>query len=460
MTAVVLVLAAPSELAAETMQSALARAYQGNPQLNAQRAIVRQNDEGVSQALSGYRPTLSATASVGEQYTNTTGVFPPVPPTLPNGLSYTVKGYTTPRSVGVSGGQTLFNGQQTANNVRRAESQVSAARETLRVMEESILLAAATAYMDVSRDTANLEVQQNNVRVLQRTLKDTHNRFAAGQVTPTDVAQAEAQLAAGEASLHGAESTLMTTKANYRRIIGVDPANLAPASPVDRLAPTTLNAAVAVGIAENPSVTAALYGVDVAQLQVKIAEGALWPTLALQGSVQQQTFSNILTPNLFLGTVALNLSVPIYQGGAEYSAIRLNKEAEGERRLNVNQVRDQIQANVVQSWGQLVAAKAQVEAAIRQNDAAERALEGVRNEAQAGQRTTLDVLNAEQALVNARVSLIVAQHDRVVASYSLVSAVGRLSAQDLHLPVSIYDPMVHYQQVRDAWFGLRTPDGR
>ena len=460
MTAVVLTVAAPSDLAAETMESALARAYQGNPQLNAQRAIVRQNDEGVSQALSGYRPTLSANASVGEQFTNTTGVIPPIPPNLPNGVSYTVKGYTTPRSVGVNGGQTLFNGQQTANSVRKAESQVSAARETLRVMEESILLAAATAYMDVSRDTANLEVQQNNVRVLQRTLKDTRNRFAAGQVTPTDVAQAEAQLAAGEASLHGAESTLMTTKANYRRIIGVDPANLAPASPVDRLAPTTLNAAVAVGIAENPSVTAAVYGVDVAQLQVKIAEGALWPTLALQGSVQQQTFSNILTPNLFLGTVALNLSVPIYQGGAEYSAIRLNKEAEGERRLNVNQVRDQIQANVVQSWGQLVAAKAQVEAAIRQNDAAERALEGVRNEAQAGQRTTLDVLNAEQALVNARVSLIVAQHDRVVASYSLVSAVGRLSAQELHLPVSIYDPMVHYQQVRDAWFGLRTPDGR
>ena len=164
--------------------------------------------------------------------------------------------------------------------------------------------------------------------------------------------------------------------------------------------------------------TAALYGVDVAQLQVKIAEGALWPTLALQGSVQQQAFSNILTPNLFLGTVALNLSVPIYQGGAEYSAIRLNKETEGQQRLNVNQVRDQTQANVVQSWGQLQAAKAQVEAAIRQNDAAERALEGVRNEAQAGQRTTLDVLNAEQALVNARVSLIVAQHDRVVASYS------------------------------------------
>jgi outer membrane protein len=337
---------------------------------------------------------------------------------------------------------------------------VSAARETLRVMEESVLLSGATAYMDASRDAANLEVQQNNVRVLQRTLKDTRNRFTADQVTPNDVAQAEAQLAAGEATLHAAESTLMTTRANYRRIIGVEASNLSSASPVDRLAPTTLNAAITVGIAENPSVTAALYGVDVAQLQVRIAEGALWPTLAFQGGVQQQTYSNILTPNLVLGTVMLNLTVPIYQGGAEYSAIRLNKESEGQQRLNVEQVRDQAQANVIQAWGQLQAAKAQVEAAIRQNDAAARALEGVRNEAQAGQRTTLDVLNAEQALVNARVSLIVAQHDRVVASYSLVSAVGRLSARELRLPVTIYDPMVHYQQVRDAWFGLRTPDGR
>lgn len=442
------------------MESALARAYQGNPQLNAQRAIVRENDEGVAQALSGYRPSLSATASVAREYTNTTGVIPPIPPSLPNGISYSIKGYTNPWSAGFTGQQTLFNGGRVANQVRKAESQVSAARETLRMMEESVLLSAATIYMDVSRDTANLEVQQTNIRVLQRTLRDTQNRFDAGQVTATDVAQAEAQLAAGEASLHAAESTLMTTRANYRRIIGVDPANLAPASPVERLAPNNLNAAVAVGIAENPSVTAALYGVDVAQLQVKIAEGALLPTLALQGSVQQQNYSNILTPNLFVGQASLNLSVPLYQGGAEYSAIRLDKETVGQQRLNVDQVRDQTRANVVQAWGQLQAAKAEVEAAIRQNEASERALNGVRNEAQAGQRTTLDVLNAEQALVNARVALIVAQHDRVVASYSLASAVGRLTAQDLHLPVSVYDPAVHYQQIRDAWFGLRTPDGR
>jgi len=464
MTAAVAALVAlavlPRQVGAETIESALARAYQNNPQLNAQRAIVRQTDEGVAQALSGYRPTLSANASLGEQFTNETGFFPPVPPGLPNGVTFSIKGYTTPRSVGVTGQQTLLNGQQTANKVRAAESQVSQARETLRVMEQSVLLAAASVYMDVSRDAANLEVQQRNLRVLERTLKDTRNRFAAGQVTPTDVAQAEAQLAAGEASLHAAESTLTTTKANYRRIIGVDPANLAPAPPVDRLAPPTLNGAIALGAAQNPSVLAALYGVDVAQLQVKIAEGALWPTLALQGSVLQQTAPNILTPNLFLGTATLNLTVPIYQGGAEYSAIRLDKETVAQQRLNVDQVRDETRANVVQAWGQLQAAKAQVEAAVRQNDASERALDGVRNEAQAGQRTTLDVLNAQQALVNARVSLIVAQHDRVVASYSLVSAVGRLSAEVLGLPVSIYDPSTHYHQVRDAWFGMRTPSGQ
>ena len=450
----------PRQATAETIEAALARAYQNNPQLNAQRAIVRQTDEGVPTALSGYRPTVSANASVGRQYTHIKETLPPSPPFLPTTVSIQDQGLTTPYSYGVTGTQTFYNGGQTGNKVRAAESQVSAARETLRVMEQSVLLGAATAYMDMSRDSANLEVQQNNVRVLQRTLTDTHNRYAAGQVTPTDVAQSEAQLAAGEATLHAAESTLITTRANYRRIIGVEPNNLAPASSVDRLAPATLDAAVAAGAADNPSIIAALYGVDVAQLQVKITEGALWPTLTGQYSIQQQIYSTITTPKLFTDTVMLNLSVPIYQGGAEYSAIRLNKETLDQERLNVDQVRDQTRANVVAAWGQLQAAKAQIEAAERQNDAAQRALTGVRNEAIAGQRTTQDVLNAEQVLVNARQSLIVAQHDRVVASYSLLSAVGRLSPQVLALPVSPYDPMVHYQQVRDSWVGLRTPSGQ
>ena len=445
---------------AETIETALAKAYENNPQLNAQRAIVRQTDEGVPQALSGYRPTITANASISREYSDIHQIIPPTPGLVPAGAAFSDKGLTTPYSVGGTVSQNFFNGFQTANKVRAAESQVTAARETLRVMEQSVLLAAASIYMDMSRDTANLEVQQNNVRVLERTLEDTRNRFNAGQVTSTDVAQSEAQLAAAEATLHGAESTLMTTRANYRRIIGVEPATLAPASPVDRLAPATLNAAVAAGIAENPNVLGALSGVDVAQLQVKIAEGVLWPTLTGQYNIQQQIFPTITSPRTFTDTVALNLSVPLYQGGAEYSNIRSNKENLDQRRLNVDQVRDQTRADVVQAWGQLQAAKAQIEAAERQNDAAERALTGVRNEAMAGQRTTQDVLNAEQALVNARQSLIVAQHDRVVASYSLLSAVGRLSAEQLKLPVSIYDPTTHYHQVRDSWIGVRTPSGR
>jgi len=213
--ATVLGLASPA--AAETIEQALARAYANNPQLNAQRAIVRQADEGVPQALSGYRPNVSANASVGREYTDIKQIIPPTPPLLTNSASFAAKGLSTPRSVGATVSQTLFNGQQTANRVRTAESQVAMARETLRVMEQSVLLAAATIYMDISRDSANLEVQQNNVRVLQRTLTDTRNRFAAGQVTDTE---SEAQLAAAEAILHGAESTLTTTRANYRRIIG------------------------------------------------------------------------------------------------------------------------------------------------------------------------------------------------------------------------------------------------
>ena len=452
--------ASPRAAGAETIESALAKAYENNPQLNAQRAIVRQTDEGVPQALSGYRPTITANATVARQYTDVKDLIPASPPGLPNGISFSARGLTTPHSIGGTVSETFFNGEQTSNKVRAAESQVSAARETLRMMEQSVLLSAATVFMDMSRDSANLEVQQNNVKVLQRTLQDTNNRFAAGQVTDTDVAQSEAQLAAAEATMHAAESTLMTTRANYRRIIGVEPANLAPASPVDRLAPSTLNSAIAAGIVENPSITAALYGVDVAQLQVKIAEGALLPTLTGQYNVQQYLFPQITVPKQYTNTVELNLSVPLYQGGAEYSAIRLDKENVDQQRLNADQVRDQTRANVVEAWGQLQAAKAEVEAAVRQNDAAARALTGVRNEALAGQRTTQDVLIAEQVLVNARQSLILSQHDRVVASYSLLSAIGRLSAQELALQVTVYDPSTHYHQVRDSWIGVRTPSGQ
>jgi outer membrane protein len=360
----------------------------------------------------------------------------------------------------VNASQNLFNAK-TPNRTRAAESQVLAARETLRVMEQSVLLSAAGVYMDVLRDSANLALQRDNIVVLRRTLSVTQDRYNAGAVTETDVDQAQAQLAAGEANLHSAESTFMTTTANYRRIIGNEPHDLSAGMAVDRFSPRTLDGAIAQGVTQNPSVTAAMFDVDVAQLQVKIAEAGLYPTLALQGAAQMQQFSgNDTTLKLYNSSVQAKLTVPLYQGGSEYSAIRQNKEAVGQQRLSLDQVRDQVRANVRQYWGQLEATKAQTEAAERQVKYSESALRGVRNEALLGQRTTLDVLNALQALLNARVSLIGAQRDRVVASYNVLSAVGRLSPTVLGLPTQIYDPVVHYQQVRDSWFGVRTPDGR
>jgi outer membrane protein len=438
----------PAGAIAETLNGALAAAYRNNPQLNAQRAQVRVTDENVPQALSGYRPTVSATADVGAQYLDTR---------TNQGI---VNGFTPPRGVGVTGTQTLFNGFRTANRTRAAEGQVFAAREALRVMEQQILLDAVTAYMNVLRDTAILDLQRRNVEVLDEQLRQTRDRFNVGEVTRTDVAQAESRLAAARSSALQAESNLSTSRAAYRRVIGQDPRGLTPGMPVDRLSPPSLPAAVERGMNENPTVTSSMYGIDVALLQVKIAEGALYPTLTVQGNVSQRYDTSPTTQRTFTASALAQLTIPIYQGGTEYSLIRQSKETLGQQRLVMDQQRDLARANVVQSWGLLSASKAQIQAAQAQVSAAEIALNGVREEARVGQRTTLDVLNAQQELVNARVTLVTAQRDRVVNSFSLLSATGRLSPQVLGLGVPIYDPRQHYHQVRDAWTGVRTPDGR
>jgi outer membrane protein len=443
--------------AADTLEWALVQAYQNNPSLNAQRAALRATDENVPQALSGYRPKVSVTANAGFNYTNATAEFPTskgvqtVPPFAETFVS---------RGVGAQATQTLFNGFQTANRTRQAESQVMGARETLRVTEQQVLLDAATAYMNLLRDQAILDLNRRNVEVLTEQLKQTRDRFNVGEVTRTDVAQAESRLAAGRSALLGAQSNFVTSQADYRRVIGVDPGRLAPGTPVDRLSPPTLARAIKEGQAQNPSVLAAMYGVDVAELAVKISEGALYPNLTLSASATTATNPAFEVLQQTAASVVGQLTIPIYQGGGEYAAIRQTKESVGQQRLNLDVNRDEARATVVASWGQLDAAKAQIEATTAQVNAAEIALNGVREEARVGQRTTLDVLNAQQELVNARVALVTAQHDRVVASYTLLAATGGLSMPRLGLDVLIYDPQVHYQQVRDAWLGVRTPDGR
>jgi len=437
---------------ADNLETALIQAYQNNPQINAQRALVRSTDESVPQALSGYRPRISATANVGQQYTDQT--------TKSGGTYTTVAGFTASRTFGATATQTLYNGLQTANRTRQAESQVLAARETLRVIEQQVLLDAATAYMNLLQNTAILDLQKRNVEVLQEQLRQTRDRFNVGEVTRTDVAQAESRVAAGQSQLLAAQANVTTARAAYRRVIGVEPGRLSPGAPVDRFSPRTLDLAVAQGQAENPSVQAAMHGIDVAELQVKISEGQLYPTLAVTASVTKSYETTPTQPESLQASVLGQLTIPLYQGGSEFSAIRQNKETVGQRRIELALNRDQARANVVQSWGLLEAAKAQIQATQAQVAAAEIALNGVREEARVGQRTTLDVLNAQQELVNARVAMVTAQRDRVVASYTLLQSVGRLAIPVLGLQVPLYDPMVHYQQIRDSWYGVRNPDGR
>ncbi len=451
----------PVHGSAETLESALAYAYSNNPQLNSQRALVRATDEAVPEALAGYRPKVSWTASIGRQYLGTT-IREIGSTTLPGtaAVYFTQKGMNTPHGVGATVTQNLLNGFQTSNKTRLAEAQVLAARETLRTTEQQVLLSAVNAYMNLLREGAIVELRRNNLSVLQEQLRQAKVRLESGNVTATDVSQAEARVATGRTDLFVAEAAYASAKATYRQVIGLNPIRPEAATPIDRFSPRTLPAATTSAVTEHPTVTTAQFNVDIALQQVKIAEGALYPTVNIQGSVQKSSEISLTQIQSYTAGAAAQISAPVYQGGSEYAAIRQAKETAGQRHLDLDVARDQARMTVAQAWAQLESAKSSIESTKAQVKAAEAALSGVREEARLGQRTTLDVLNAQQELVSARIAMVVAERDRVVNSYALLAAVGRLSPQSLGLPVVYYDPTVHYHQVRDVWVGMRTPDGR
>jgi outer membrane protein len=436
---------------AETLPEALTRVYQNNPQLNAQRAQLRVTDENVPQALSGYRPQLSAGLMSGIIGVNNG---------LPDGSSQSAT--LRPWMAGVTLTQPLFNGFKTGNSVRQAESQVLAGRQALRLVEQSVFVAAVTAYMGVVADQALVEAQRANVTFLRENLTSTRKAHEAGQVTPTDVAQSEARFNRGLADQNAAEVALASDQATYRQIVGVAPGHLAPAEPVDRLLPKARDEALALGRREHPALVGAMHDVDTAQAAIKIAEAALYPTLNAQGSVSRsvQTDTTLGTTSTNQASVVGNATVPLYDGGLAASQIRQAKEALAQSRLVLDQVRVQIEAAVTTAWATNEGAKIAIRAAEAEVRAATLALAGVQRERDLGQRTTLDVLNAQQDLMGARGRLIAAQRDRVVASYTLAAALGRLDHRRLGLSTPDYEPQTHYQQVRDAWHGLRTPDGR
>ncbi|HKN28676.1 MAG TPA: TolC family outer membrane protein [Roseiarcus sp.] len=439
---------------AETLSGALVKAYVTNPVINSQRATVRQTDEGVPTANAGYLPKISAFGNDAVAHIAGTEVFPGQPP-----LNYATGAF--PRGYGAQLQETLFDGYQTINRIRSAESQVLGAREQLRNTEQNTLLTGVTAYMDVLRDTALLELQRNNVLVLQEQLRETRDRFTVGEVTRTDVAQAEASLSSAQSTELSAEATLEASIARYRQTIGDEPKMLAPAKPIVRPLPKTLPEAISISQVEHPAIVAQLHGVDAALLSVKIAEGALAPSVGLTASVSKNyDLNNIPGNRAAVGEIMGQVTIPIYQGGAEYASIRQSKESLSVQELTADSTRDQIRQNVVSAWGLNQAAVGVVRAARAAVAANEVALAGVREEAKVGQRTTLDVLNAQQALLQARSQLVSAEHDAVVDSYSLLSAVGRLNVPTLGLAVSEYDPRVHFNQVKSKWFGVTTPEGK
>ena len=304
---------------ADTLESSLAYAYVNNPQINSQRAVVRAIDEGVPTALAGYRPKAIATANIGTQSLSTTirEIGSTTPRNSPASY-FTQSGVNTPHGVGVTVTQNLLNGFQTANRTRLAESQVLAARETLRVIEQTVLFNATTAYMNLLRDAGILELQRSNLEVLTEQVRQTKARLQSGNVTATDLAQAEARFNVGRTQLFAAEANYASSRAAYRQVIGLDPGKLSPAAPVDRFSPHTLTEAMAAGIAQNPAVSTAQHNVDIASHQVRVAEGALYPVLSLQGSVQKNYEQALNSLQSFEAQWTAQYTAPIYQGGAEY----------------------------------------------------------------------------------------------------------------------------------------------
>lgn len=444
----------PYVACAETIFGAMEKAYQNNPELNAVRAGLRATDEGVPIAKSGYRPQISANLT-GTQTSLESEQFSFFGPRT------TIQDFHT-GSAGITITQRIFDGFQTLNNVRAAEANVFSSRETLKANEISILLAAAQAYANIARDQRVVAIRKQNLAFLKEQLNAARSRLDVGEGTRTDVSQAEAELASAQAILVNAVGQLKQSEAVYVQIVGDIPKGVKQPSPASRGMPRNLDQAVAAGLRDNPTIAAAQYDVDAAGYRVKSAEGTMLPGVIVQGSLTRSTGDSPSTSGRDSNNASITarLEVPLYQGGAEYGQIRQAKERLGQQRIVVDTVRAEVQQTVVSAHAQLEAALANIAANKAQVRAANMALAGVIEERKVGQRTTLDVLDAQQSVLVAEESLVASQRNAVVASYSLLAAMGTLTIKSQGLQVAEYRPEEHYEAVKDKWSGLRTVDGR
>lgn len=434
---------------ADSIFDAMAKAYENNPDLNAARAGLRATDEGVTIAKAGWRPQISGFAQISK-----------------NRYSLKQESKADPdfinKSIGLTITQQVFDGFQTLNRVRSAESNVYSERANLKASEIQTLLSAAQAYANIARDQEIVSIRKQNMAFLREQVNASNARLEVGEGTKTDVSLAEAELAQAQGSLANAEFQLKQSRAVYVQIVGEVPKGVRQAKPIAKTLPSSIDQAVEIGWREHPAVLAAMYSIDSAGFQVKTAEGAMLPGVVVQGQVASNRGNSDFSSlnNYDSSSITARLNVPIYQGGAEYGEIRQAKERLGQRQIQLDSVRLEVQRTIVSSIAQYDAAKAMIEAGNVQLQAAQQALDGVLEERKVGQATTLDVLNYQARVLNARESLASSNRDAVVASYGAVAAMGHLTIETVGLKVARYEPEEHYEKVKDKWFGLRTVDGR
>jgi len=410
-------------------------AYTNNPTLLAARAELRSVDEQIALALGGYRPTLSSSGDYGVERSET---------------NLTPWETQTPSSLNINLNQPIYSGGGTDASVSQADNVIEAQRANLIATEQQVLLDTVTTYMGVVLSRRLLDLAINNEERLARQLEATEDRFRVGEVTRTDVSQAKASYANAQASRVSAEGDLIRSRAQFEEVIGVPPTTLSAPGPLIGL-PDDMTVAAETAQVENPTIQAALASEAAARDTIDVRFADLLPSIALQASYSQNYDPSINITRQNVAQVIATLTIPLYQAGQAEAQVRSAKQTAAQRRIEVDEARRAVQSNLVGAWQGLKTSEAQIVAFNEEVDANQIALEGTQREADVGERTVLDVLDAEQALFQSQINLAVAQRDTVVASYALKSALGELTAQDLALPVTYYDVYLYYREARENW---------
>jgi outer membrane protein len=439
-----LALAGTAPAQAQTLTEALAYSYNTNPQLLAQRALLRATDEQVPQALSNWRPTVTFTGEASRFRSGFTAQG-----------TRTVFSSFTSRTLDLSATQQIYRGGRTEAQTRQAINTVDSTRAQTLSVETTVFQAVCQAYLDVVRDQTLVEVNLNNERVLRKQLEATQDRFRVGEVTRTDVAQAESSLAQATATRIASQGQLEVSRAEYLHAVGHPPGRLI--LPRERPAlPATRGEAIELASNANFNVISANFAELAARDNIDVVRGQLLPQVSMIGDLNRSyaPATTLSTAREDTASISLRMTVPVYEGGAIYSQTRQAEQTVGQRRSQTDDTRRAAVQLAIQSWETLVAARASIASFASAVRAAQIALQGTQQEALVGSRTVLDVLIAEQQLFTTQSQLVTAQHDTALAEFNLAAAIGRLVAPELKLPVKIYNMDLHYKQVKDKWWGF------